>query len=541
MVDYELESLLSVPNLYCIYLVDNDTYITLRTLLENFDDRDYSIPSRFRKYISKLINLYSSKKSIKRNVLGKTTIQKLNALKIKPLRPIFSRSGNTSYSVEDGISFVDDNKDLPYDKSISPFGELTFGEDRGNGFLNKNQTKFDIKFSAKIAAKQLKDNISVIRGAIGTSTESIWVVGRFDREDKTMLSFANILGTNTTLPKKIANISYSAEKPTDDWKKLQDEYKERNRILALQKAKTVSNISLPQTQTPTLSNEPTAFPPRLKAAATVSSLPQTGSRQRAISETPVSVKENLKSTSSKSVSSSESTATSKPPLPPPRNLTSSTNDSTSNVWERLVDVKTKKYYYYNTTTKKKIDNKPIDRIIVEKETISPDGRYYKVGEKTNWIKFNNKYYYKYLKYKQKYLEAKKLHGEKLEGGATRTVIFCPKNVNEVITKLFEKDKNFKDKEFFIFMMGPRSYYTVEKSDKLCSCWGVCEDNYWEGGLGTVKRKLLTDKFNTAEAAYEIESKINVQSKENKIKNYKYFYIESETLSSTYSINWFNLV
>ena len=159
MVVYELELLLSTPKLYCIYLVDYDTYITLRTLLENFENEDYSIPSRFRKYISKLINLCNSKKSIKRDVLGKTTIQKSNALKIKPLRPIFSRSGDTSYSVEDGISFVDDNKDLLYDKSISPFGELTFGEDRGNGFLNKNQTKFDIKFSAKIAAKQLKDNI----------------------------------------------------------------------------------------------------------------------------------------------------------------------------------------------------------------------------------------------------------------------------------------------------------------------------------------------------------------------------------------------
>ena len=65
MVVYELETLLSIPNLYCVYLVDDDTYITLRTLLENFDE-SHSIPKEFRdkNYISKLINLYNRQKNI---------------------------------------------------------------------------------------------------------------------------------------------------------------------------------------------------------------------------------------------------------------------------------------------------------------------------------------------------------------------------------------------------------------------------------------------------------------------------------------------
>ena len=174
-----------------------------------------------------------------------------------------------------------------------------------------------------------------------------------------------------------------------------------------------------------------------------------------------------------------------------------------------------------------------------------------------------KYYNKYSKYKQKYLEAKKLHGDELHGdelhgdklhgdklhgnelhgkeiqygGGKCTIILCPQPVWEVLNDLY-KERKFNDIEFFIFIMGPRSFLTDEKTRKLCSCWDVCIDNYWDGGLGLVPGKLY-NTFDIAIAKKQINAKMsNGVIKINHIDyyGYKYFYFNS-SLFSGYEITF----
>lgn len=131
-------------------------------------------------------------------------------------------------------------------------------------------------------------------------------------------------------------------------------------------------------------------------------------------------------------------------------------------------------------------------------------------------------YNKYLKYKQKYLEAKKLYGEQihdkelvedlqvdeLEGGTwgDNTFIFCSLPVYGIMGQLFNSNLKFNDKDFFLFCMGPKSFYTEEKSKKLCRCWGGCIENFWEQGLGE-KERALKNTYDSSVAALQIKSKM----------------------------------
>ena len=63
----QLVSILSIPNkeLYCIYVVDGETYNNVFTLMKrNLEDQYVEIPIKYRKHISKLINLTNSKKNL---------------------------------------------------------------------------------------------------------------------------------------------------------------------------------------------------------------------------------------------------------------------------------------------------------------------------------------------------------------------------------------------------------------------------------------------------------------------------------------------
>jgi hypothetical protein len=92
---------------------------------------------------------------------------------------------------------------------------------------------------------------------------------------------------------------------------------------------------------------------------------------------------------------------------------------------------------------------------------------------------NKKYFYKYLKYKQKYLEAQKLYGKDLIGGANEyKYIFCPSAVYNLIKSLFPEGKNiFNDLNCFNLLLGPRSYYKINpKVNIAINCWNEQSNN-----------------------------------------------------------------
>jgi hypothetical protein len=561
MIVYDLELLLNTQDLYCIYLVEDDTYITLITLLENFDNGDYSIPKEFREknYISKLINLYNRQKNIN-----------IHTLKIKLLKPIFSRSNN-AFTVEDGISLVGDVKDLSYNRSISPFGELLFGEDRGSEFLKANQTTFvRNKFNATIAVQQLKDSLSTIKekNYLRKDTKSIWVVGRVDSKDRTIFSFANLTRINITPQKNIA-ISDSAEKSTENLEK-----KTREALFLKKKLPTVKEEqealaapNLPSKQAPPARPAPilpSKQGSRAEQAAREAQEAQAAREAREKAQAPPARPAPVRPAPARPAQEVSS-----PPLVS-QQASQSLSSGNDDVWERLVDIKKRTYYYKNKRTNYIENIEPTTGKINNTQTIDSDNTYYKGGPKPGWIKFSNKYYYKYLKYKQKYLEAKKLqggelHGEELqyeelqydelqydelqydelqydelqydelEGGnwGDITFIFCPAKVYEIVQEIFSPTFKFMDKDFFLFCMGPKSFYTEEKSKKLCRCWGGCIVNFWENGLGgnylfnfKDAKKEIEDKMPKGEITFGNDEQIPEILKGIKLTKYKYFTFKS---------------
>lgn len=152
-------------------------------------------------------------------------------------------------------------------------------------------------------------------------------------------------------------------------------------------------------------------------------------------------------------------------------------------WQEFTDDDTGKIYYYNPSTK----------VSVWKDSLHT----------------NKKYYHKYLKYKQKYI---KIHSRELEGGfiGDRTYVFCPLDVRDVIKKIYPNNKEFTDKEFFLFLTGPRSLYTEGKSPKISRTWYECVDNtFWVNGLGL--EKGLIDSLHLEKAKIQIEEKIRNES------------------------------
>ena len=187
---------LSKPNLKYIYVVDDEINKNVFTLMKKKEsDTSISIPIKYRKYISKLLNLTNSKK----NYTSK------RILKIKPLELVFSRrlDNSKTINIEDGISFVTnkENYDDTYNRKKSYFGELTFGEDRGKEDLEENQKTFKFSFNPIIAANQLINNLDMIRldtGIVGNN--KIVVIVRYDNVTETILNFVELVAYEKRQP-----------------------------------------------------------------------------------------------------------------------------------------------------------------------------------------------------------------------------------------------------------------------------------------------------------------------------------------------------
>jgi hypothetical protein len=157
---------------------------------------------------------------------------------------------------------------------------------------------------------------------------------------------------------------------------------------------------------------------------------------------------------------------------------------------------------------------------------------------------------KYLKYKQKYLDAQK--GEELEGGLwfDKTFIFCPEDVYNMIGRLYDsegittKNKYFNNKNLFLLLLGGESYYTVYGTKELKKCWPSKEDKdnqiFWEyedyESLGYIKKKEMIKKFYSKEEKAEIvvedsiiiaKDQIKKKKQNGILQNLNYFYFESK--------------
>ena len=89
-----------------------------------------------------------------------------------------------------------------------------------------------------------------------------------------------------------------------------------------------------------------------------------------------------------------------------------------------------------------------------------------------------KYLYKYLKYKQKYLNAQLLYSKELKGGALVYFIYCPVKIYELIQNLFPaSNRTFKNRDCFFLLLGPNSYYDENgKKENLMNCWSGINEN-----------------------------------------------------------------
>jgi len=150
---------------------------------------------------------------------------------------------------------------------------------------------------------------------------------------------------------------------------------------------------------------------------------------------------------------------------------------------------------------------------------------------------------KYLKYKNKYIETQQLYSEELDGGTwgDKTFVFCPSDVYDVIKEIYF-DNKFKNKDFFLFSLGPKSFYTEYESKEACNCWGECKTNFWGNenvypAVGLKKETIPKKKniFSDEMIPVEIVTKNIDYAKELIIKkiqsdsnysNYKHFYFKS---------------
>jgi hypothetical protein len=539
--------------LECIYLVDKDTCDTVLILMkQKLNDTHVVIPFKYIDFLDNLINLtYSKTDNSQGNII----------LKIKPLQPIFYRSGN-NLNIGKGMSYVtDDKKKSLYDKKKSYFGEFSFGEERTG--INKEQKIINYKFNANVAAQQLKDNLNgIFEDTQIHRDDEVWVIARYDDAQNTNFYFAQLTASGKVVllpprnqppvppssasqPVRLEHIPRSNE-PTI-WNKYFDEEKKSYYY------NTITQQS--QWEIPT-------------GNVTINNMEEEPSAVRRISQTlePVAA----------------------PPLPPPREgLAEDIKKKYSRTAEELTtitqfledfiklnesdrkydsDIGGTRYESYIIQIKLKSENliKNRDQLIkILGSIITNNKSDTNIGKITNirqllikeQSKGYKKYYNKYLKYKQKYLEAKKLYGEELQGEELhgeelqgeelegglwldKTFIFCPKDVYEVIEKLYKKSTNFNNKKFFLFLLGPRSYFTELKSSKLCLCWGDCDKNFWVDN----ENKALGRKFyffsSIKKAVDQIKAKLEnstaVEStnlvkfdlKDDEQEDYKYFYFNS---------------
>ena len=160
-----------------VYIVDKDIKENIENLMKINLKNKIVIPYNFNKYIEKLINLTKKMKNLNKNIL-----------KIKSLEPVFYRT-DEYLNIGKGISFLDENKDLFYNKNTSPFGEFSFGEQRT---VQVSKKKFKIRFSPDVATEQLKKNLHSIRDITGYLNEEIWVICRIENHENTELLFAKL-------------------------------------------------------------------------------------------------------------------------------------------------------------------------------------------------------------------------------------------------------------------------------------------------------------------------------------------------------------
>jgi len=577
---YELEPLLETPNLGCIYIADKETCTNISTLLKKNDTEEISIPIRYRdKYLSRLLNLTYNIKAL--------TNKKI--LKIKPLRPIFLRVKNTvkisagvnntvniedTVNIGDGLSIVTDEGDKIYNRNISLFGEYSFGEKR-EPILKDGQTNFKISFDPKYAAQQLKQNLLLLSLDTGITKnnddDDIWIIGRVDKPDKTILLFAKL----STKPNSYSSFEYNGK----TW------YKNdiTGELLTIYpKGAVITKIEPPKesviTKTqlvPTIKKEK-ALPKRVKSSSVENSVPIID-----ISELELKSKSNfVKSKSFQSISSSDKTSDEKKYYRTYYQLNNiiihlnkkfinkeNTNRNYNelniilnldeNVKNRGDLISILKNIVKNNNKEDKVQRESINNIIKKLEIEE------KKEEEEDFSGGYKKYYHKYLKYKQKYLEAKKLHSDELhdnelhddelKGGMNgdRIFIFCSEDVKNVLLKIYPTKIKSEDKEFFFFLTGPNSFYTEGKSTKICRTWYKCFDNmFWEGGLGIIKGRFI-DTLDLKEAIKQINEKklltqpFVIEEKHENGENVKInvlinTYFSFKSVSGGYELNYTNL-
>ena len=545
MVVYDLELLLQTQNLHCIYLVDENTCNNLRILLKKNDTEDVSIPIKYRNFISKLLNFINRQKGIKRNVL-----------KIRPLRQVFSRTQTQTdtITIGDGMSYVtyDDDKDKPYNKNISYFGEYSFGEKR-ESIQKYGQTNLKISFDPKYAVQQLKQNLLLLRLDIGiTQNDDIWVVGRVDKPDKIILLFAKL----SSKPNSYSSFDNNGKiwYQNDVTGELSTIYPKGAVITKREPPKgavVAKTPSLPPTpplpppppSRPSLppTPPPPSRPPLPPTPPPPSRPPLPPPSRPSLPPTPP-LPSPPQQLPSRSLSPS-----SRSPSPPP----SLTPDQLILAKKNLKKVSSSSSFASEEKLREqniRLSNPKTETTILSQVKLSPtlsstlSPILPRRMSSTSSVQQNKKYYYKYLKYKQKYLEAKKLHSEELVGGlfgSNNIFIFCPLEVYNVFGQIFNNNLKFTgNKNFFIFLMGPRSFYTEEKSRKLCSCWDIfCEENYWERSLKIGNaRDIIIKKMPSY--ILEVNDKKTIIFNDTRFNN-KYFSFRAER--SSLQINFSSMI
>lgn len=140
-----------------------------------------------------------------------------------------------------------------------------------------------------------------------------------------------------------------------------------------------------------------------------------------------------------------------------------------------------------------------------------------------------KYFYKYLKYKQKYLEAQQLYSKEIKGGTGVVFfIFCKPEIYKLVQRLFPVDNNtFNNMNCVELLLGQTAYKTQFGMPDMINLWYPSskpngkELNGWNEGLGKDIKNLSYSK------AYE-------QIKD-KIKTLKNFTITVDANTGKYLI------
>jgi len=119
------------------------------------------------------------------------------------------------------------------------------------------------------------------------------------------------------------------------------------------------------------------------------------------------------------------------------------------------------------------------------------------------------YKQKYLKYKNKYLEAQKLYGEELEGGKWGDWIWviCPKNKFDIIKASWQyAGRTVPDEKCLWQQLGDNSSWCTSGNKKWTNCGTGVEDKVvaFPDGLGMTKEK---GKFYGTNMVYSNEKAI----------------------------------